>query len=107
MDPKAICGLLAEPERLHVFSSIVMGASDVTTIAERCDLSLSATARALGRLTDGGLVTTDRDGCLAASPEVFKQAVRQAHVPSRSGGSTMILGAMAYCWRSSGTKDCR
>jgi hypothetical protein len=77
--PDALCGLLAEPDRLRVYSAVVLGADTSSVVAERTGLSARSVAAALRRLEQGGLVTVV-DGRLVGELGVFKEAVR-AHAP--------------------------
>lgn len=77
--PEALCGLLAEPDRLRVFAAVVLGAGNPTEIAGTTGLSEAAVVAAVGRLTRGGLLGA-ADGRLAAREELFKTAMR-AYAP--------------------------
>lgn len=77
MRPETICGLLAEPSRLRVFSAITLGAKTTIEVAERAEVSVADVGKALRRLRDGRLVSGDNDE-LTAHPERFKEAMRQA-----------------------------
>jgi transposase len=56
MSPDAICGLLAEPDRLAAFSAVVLGAGTTDEIANRTGLGRRDVISALRRLSAGGLV---------------------------------------------------
>lgn len=76
MRPDELCGLLAEPDRLAAFAAVVLGAGTVAQVAAATGLPVREAAVALRRLTDGGLVSQDRDGTLVADRAAFKDAVR-------------------------------
>jgi hypothetical protein len=80
MRPDALCGLLAEPERLAAFAAVVLGASSPSEVAERSGLPARDVVSALRRLEQGGLVSTV-EGRLVASVTVFKDAIREYGVP--------------------------
>jgi len=80
--PEALCGLLAEPERLAVYAAVVLGADAPSLVAERTGLPARTVTAALRRLHLGGLIVID-DGQLRAAIAVFKDSVRQ-HVPEPS-----------------------
>lgn len=82
MRPDELCGLLAEPDRLATFAAVVLGADTVAQVAAATGRPVRETAVALRRLTDGGLVSQDRDGALVADQAAFKEAVR-AVAPGR------------------------
>ena len=75
LSPDALCGLLAEPDRLRVYAAVVLGADVPSAVAERTGLPVRSVAAALRRLEQGGLVTVV-DGKLAGEVGVFKDAVR-------------------------------
>jgi hypothetical protein len=77
--PEALCGLLAEGDRLRVYAAVVLGADNTGAVAERTGLAVRVVVGALRRLQGGGLVEAV-DGRLVAGAEVFKDAVR-AHAP--------------------------
>jgi hypothetical protein len=77
--PEALCGLLAEPERLAVYAAVVLGADASSLVVERTGLPARTVTAALRRLHLGGLITIE-DGQLRAAIAVFKDSVRQ-HVP--------------------------
>lgn len=77
MQPERLCGLLAEPERLAVFSAVVLGAATLDDVISATKLDDRTVAGALRRLTRGGLIDTD-GGRLSARAEVFKEAARAA-----------------------------
>jgi hypothetical protein len=76
MTPDAICGLLAEPERLAAFSAVVLGAGTAEEIANRTGLGGRDVAAAVRRLAAGGLVHAV-DGRWRADVAAFKTAVRE------------------------------
>jgi hypothetical protein len=75
MTPLALCGLLAEPERLRVFASVVLGAQSPSEVEQATGLNAQDVVRALRRLAHGGVVQTV-NGRLRAGSAVFKEAVR-------------------------------
>lgn len=79
MRPDALCGLLAEQDRLAAFAAVVLGAATPSEVAARTGLAPRQAVVALRRLEQGGLVTTV-DGRLAAETDAFKEAVRE-HAP--------------------------
>ncbi len=74
--PDALCGLLAEPERLKVYAAVVLGADVPSAVAERTGLPARAVTAALRRLHLGGLIAIEGN-LLRAEVGVFKDAVRQ------------------------------
>jgi hypothetical protein len=76
MTPDAICGLLAEPERLTAFSAVVLGAGTADEIANRSGLGGRDVAAAMRRLAAGGLVHAV-EGRWTADIAAFKTAVRE------------------------------
>jgi hypothetical protein len=79
--PEELCGLLAEPDRLAVFATVVLGAATAEEVTAATGLPSRTVSTALRRLTRGGLV--DRaDGRLVADAGVFKAAVRAARPPA-------------------------
>jgi hypothetical protein len=77
MAPEAICGLLAEPERLATFSAVVLGAGTTEEITDRTGLTARRVTAAVRRLSAGGLVRA-ADGRLQAATEAFQAAAREA-----------------------------
>lgn len=77
MRPENLCGLLAEPVRLQVFAAVVLGAAGPGEVAARTGLAGKVVVQALGRLEQGGLVSTV-DGSLRAKDSAFKEAVRES-----------------------------
>ncbi|MGC4938922.1 DUF2087 domain-containing protein [Kribbella sp. DT2] len=75
MNADQLCGLLAEPSRLRVYSALVLGAGTPGEVAERTGLEPAAVAKALQRLGKSDLVVADGNE-LRADVEVFKEAVR-------------------------------
>jgi hypothetical protein len=76
MRPDAVCGLLAEPDRLLAFAAVVLGADTPTAVAAATGRPARDVVRALRRLEQGGLVETV-DGRLRGQTEAFKEAVRE------------------------------
>ncbi|MCW2641589.1 MAG: hypothetical protein JWP76_3895 [Dactylosporangium sp.] len=79
MRPEALCGLLAESDRLRVYSAVVLGADLPSAVADRTGLPARSVVAALRRLQLGGLIDAV-DGRLVAQIDVFKDAVRE-HTP--------------------------
>ncbi|GIL28428.1 DUF2087 domain-containing protein [Actinocatenispora comari] len=75
MNPETICRLLAEPERVKTYAAVALGATSPSAVAQATGLVARDVVRALGVLTDRGLVT-EHGGVLAADLSVFKTAVR-------------------------------
>jgi hypothetical protein len=80
MKPDALCGLLAEPERLSAFAAVVLGATTPSEVASAASLPARDAVRALRRLEQGGLVRTV-EGKLVAETSAFKDAVREYAEP--------------------------
>jgi hypothetical protein len=81
MKPDALCGLLAEPQRLAAFAAVVLGAASASEVAERAGLPGREAVVALRRLEQGGLVSTV-EGRLVAHISAFKDAIREYRVPA-------------------------
>jgi hypothetical protein len=77
--PDALCGLLAEEERLLVFSAVVLGAETPSAVAAATGLPAREVVRAIRRLEQGGIVSIV-DGKLVGARDVFKESVRE-HAP--------------------------
>ncbi len=75
MNADRLCGLLAEPSRLRVYSAVVLGAGSPEQVAERTGLKLGVVAKALQRLGQSELVVAEGNG-LRADESAFKDAVR-------------------------------
>ena len=86
MRPDALCGLLAEPDRLTVFAAVVLGARTPGAVAASTGLTGRDVVVALRRLEQGGLVVA-AEGGLVAHVSAFKEAVREYGGPP-IGGST-------------------
>lgn len=80
MRPDALCGLLAEPDRLTTFAAVVLGAATPSEVAARTGLPARQVVVALRRLESGGLLTTV-DGRIVAEANAFKEAVREYAPP--------------------------
>lgn len=76
MRPEALCGLLAEPERLRVYAAVVLGADVPSSVADRTGLPARTVVAAIRRLQQGGLLTIV-DGRLVAEIDAFKDSVRE------------------------------
>jgi hypothetical protein len=79
MRPDAVCGLLAEEDRLLTYSAVVLGAGTPSAVAAATGLPERDVVRAIRRLEQGGLLEIV-DGALVGSRSVFKDAVRE-HAP--------------------------
>lgn len=77
--PDALCGLLAEPDRLKVYAAIVLGADAPSLVIERTGVPARAVTAALRRLQLGGLIAIEENH-LRAEVAVFKESVRR-HTP--------------------------
>src|SRR5215470_13047486 len=77
MNVDQLCGLLAEPSRLRTYSAVVLGATTPEQVAGSTGLPAPVVAKALQRLTKGGLIEASRDG-LTADEGAFKDAVRDS-----------------------------
>ncbi len=82
-DPATLIGLLADEDRLRVFSAVALGARTVAEIADRSGLDESEVQAALPRLVTAGLVAQE-DG-LRVSLEALRAAAR--HRPERDRGA--------------------
>lgn len=76
MRPEALCGLLAEEERLLAFSAVVLGAGTPGEVATATGLPPREVVRALQRLEQGGLVMR-AGGRLVAARDAFKDSIRE------------------------------
>jgi hypothetical protein len=81
MRPDVLCGQLAEPDRLRVFSAVVLGASAPADVVNATGLPMRTVMAALRRLEQGGLVASAGRG-LVAAVSVFKDAVREHGTPT-------------------------
>ncbi|WP_189112743.1 DUF2087 domain-containing protein [Pilimelia terevasa] len=75
MKADALCGLLAESDRLAVFAAVVLGARSPGEVAQATGLPGRTVVVALGRLEQGGLLSVT-DGGLRAADHAFRDAVR-------------------------------
>jgi hypothetical protein len=71
--PEVLVGLMAEPERLRVVATLVLGARTTADIAAASGLDPRSVGKALRRLEAGGMVESGADG-LVLREELFKQA---------------------------------
>jgi hypothetical protein len=71
-----LCGLLAEEERLLVFSAVVLGAGTPSEVAAATGLPPREVVRALQRLEQGALISRVA-GRLVAAREAFKDSIRE------------------------------
>ncbi len=88
LDAATLAGLLAEGDRLRVVAALVLGAGDIAAVRADTGLDVAATARAVQRLVDAGLVERSDDGQLALLSEAFQvaarfEAMRRAHAPEQ------------------------
>jgi hypothetical protein len=74
--PEALCGLLAEEERLRVYAAVLLGAGAPSEVAAATGLPARDVVIALRRLETGGLLSVV-DGRFVAQTGVFKDAVRE------------------------------
>jgi hypothetical protein len=82
LDPVSLLGHLADPNRLRVFSAVVLdGPTASADLAARAGLDEPAALRILARLEAAGLVQRDGSGWVAR-PDVLRQAMADA-APSR------------------------
>jgi hypothetical protein len=79
--PTALCGLLAESDRLRVFAAVVLGARTPSAVESATGLPARLVEPAIRRLQQGGLLLVT-DGEFSAADEAFKDAVRQSAAPS-------------------------
>jgi hypothetical protein len=79
--PTALCGLLAESDRLRVFAAVVLGARTPSAVESATGLPARVVEPAIRRLQQGGLLTV-ADGELGATAETFKDAVRRHAAPA-------------------------
>lgn len=77
-DAAGLVGLLADDDRRLVFAALVLGSATLDDVVATTGLSSPASARALGRLVDGGLVVAGREGGLHVVGAVFQAASRAA-----------------------------
>jgi hypothetical protein len=75
--PEALCGLLAEEERLRVYAAVLLGAGTPSEVAASSGLPARDVVVALRRLEQGGLISIV-DGRLVADTGAFKDAVRES-----------------------------
>jgi hypothetical protein len=73
-----IVGLLAEDDRLQVAAALVLGASSLAEIVTTTRLPWREAARALDRLTRGGLIVPMPGGGMRLASERIKEATRHA-----------------------------
>jgi hypothetical protein len=76
MRPDALCGLLAEPDRLAAFAAVTLGARTPSDVAARTGMSGRDAVVALRRLERGGLLIAAAEG-LVAHVSAFKEAIRE------------------------------
>jgi len=77
MNPETICRLLAEPERAKTYAAVALGATSPSAVAEATGLVARDVVRALGMLTERGLIV-DSGGVLSADLTVFATALRES-----------------------------
>lgn len=76
IDAATIVGLLADADRRRVIAAIELGAGALDDIVASSGLPEFRVAKALGKLVDAGLVTTD--GPFAVAGDAISHAARQA-----------------------------
>src|SRR2546430_4140100 len=74
--PEALCGLLAEEERLRVYAAVLLGAGTPSEVAASSGLPARDVVIALRRLEQGGLLSVV-DNRFVAETGAFKDAVRE------------------------------
>ncbi|MFC3997236.1 DUF2087 domain-containing protein [Nocardiopsis sediminis] len=79
-EPLRLLSLLSAPERLRIFSAVVLGATTTDDAAELAGVPAREALRCLGRLERGGLVER-RGARWAARPDVLGDAVAAASAP--------------------------
>ena len=72
-----LVALLAEPDRLRALAAVALGAETLAEVTERTGMEPRAAARALSRLTAGGLL----DGETGNGYRVRAEALRAAAIP--------------------------
>jgi hypothetical protein len=72
-----LVALLAEPDRLRALAAVALGAETLAEVTERTGMEPRAAARALSRLTAGGLL----DGETGKGYRVRAEALRTAAIP--------------------------
>ena len=73
-DARTIIGLLGDADRRLLLASLELGATSLDEAVKATGLPAHRAARALGKLTDAGLVTTDRDGAFRVLGDAFARA---------------------------------
>ena len=76
MRPEALCGLLAEEDRLRVYAAVLLGAGAPSEVVATTRLPARDVVIALRRLETGGLLSVV-DGRFVAQTGAFKDAVRE------------------------------
>ena len=97
-DASALCGLLAEPDRLQAVAAVVLGASTVDEVVERTGRDQKRAVSALERLAAGGLVVevpAADGGGLQALGDCFKDAARAAGQARRAAEDASTADALA------------
>jgi hypothetical protein len=77
LDAGTIVGLLADDDRRRVAAAIVLGATSLDAIVAASGVPIDRAGRALGRLVDAGLVTSEPGG-LTMVGAMFQRAAREA-----------------------------
>ena len=99
--PRELVGLLADEDRRRVVAALVLGAADLDAVRAQTGLDTRATAKALQRLVDTGLVVRSDDGTLFLLGEAFALAARaaaEAEPPRTEHADTPeTLGACCAC----------
>jgi hypothetical protein len=75
-DAKTIIGLLADADRRIVLAALELGATTLEDAAKAGNLPVHRAAKAVGKLVDSGLVSSDVDGGFRVSSDAFAEAAR-------------------------------
>ncbi len=79
-DAATIVGLLADDDRRRVFAALVLGSATLDDVVTTSGLTVTAAAKALGRLADAGLVVRGSEGGLHLLAAALATAARTARV---------------------------
>jgi hypothetical protein len=83
LEPRDILGLLAEEDRLRVVAAILLGAGGMAEIAAATGLPSRSVARAVARLTAGGLVVGGAGSGYRLRTGALTEAARRAAAEAR------------------------
>jgi hypothetical protein len=89
-EARDLLALLAEPDRLKALAAVALGAETLPEVAERAGLSSRAAARALSRLSAGGLLDGDAGKGYRVASEALRAAARRP--ASEPAGDDAALG---------------